>query len=143
MVSINATLVFQVVQLLVLIFILNRIMFRPILKLTTERDSFLEKSKVDMRNMESEVERLRGVFLSKESDARKRASREGLDLKNAAMTEVERILEESSKSAAAIRSEAEQVARAQIETTKPLLAGEAEILADDIVGRIIGRRLGA
>jgi len=127
----------------VLIFILNRIMFRPILKLTTERDSFLEKSKVDMRNMESEVERLRGVFLSKESDARKRASREGLDLKNAAMTEVERILEESSKSAAAIRSEAEQVARAQIETTKPLLAGEAEILADDIVGRIIGRRLGA
>jgi F-type H+-transporting ATPase subunit b len=143
MVSINATLVFQVVQLLVLIFILNRIMFRPILKLTTERDSFLEKSKVDMRNMESEVERLRGVFLSKEADARKRASREGLDLKNAAMTEVERILEESSKSAAGIRSEAEQVARAQIETTKPLLAGEAEILADDIVGRIIGRRLGA
>ncbi|MFO7460014.1 MAG: hypothetical protein R6X07_05265 [Desulfatiglandales bacterium] len=143
MVSINATLVFQVVQLLVLIFILNRIMFRPILKLTTERDSFLEKSKVDMRNMESEVERLRGVFLSKESDARKRASREGLDLKNAAMTEVERILEESSKSAAGIRSEAEQAARAQIETTKPLLAGEAEILADDIVGRIIGRRLGA
>jgi F-type H+-transporting ATPase subunit b len=143
MVSINATLVFQVVQLLVLIFILNRIMFRPILKLTTERDSFLEKSKVDMRNMESEVERLRGVFLSKEADARKRASREGLDLKNAAMTEVERILEESSKSAAGIRSEAEQAARAQIETTKPLLAGEAEILADDIVGRIIGRRLGA
>jgi F-type H+-transporting ATPase subunit b len=143
MVSINATLVFQVVQLLVLIFILNRIMFRPILKLTTERDSFLEKSKIDMRNMESEVERLRGVFLSKESDARKRASRQGLDLKNAAMTEVERILEESSKSAAAIRSEAEQLARAQIEITKPLLPGEAEILADDIVGRIIGRRLGA
>jgi F-type H+-transporting ATPase subunit b len=143
MVSINATLVFQVVQLLVLIFILNRIMFRPILKLTTERDSFLEKSKVDMRNMESEVERLRGVFLSKEADAKKRASREGLDLKNAAMTEVEKILEESSKSAAGIRSEAEQAARAQIETTKPLLAGEAEILADDIVGRIIGRRLGA
>jgi len=143
MVSINATLVFQVVQLLVLIFILDRIMFRPILKLTTERDSFLEKSKIDMRNMESEVERLRGVFLSKEADARKRASREGLNIKNAAMTEVEKILEESSRSAAAIRSEAEQTARAQVETTKPLLAGEAEILAEDIVGRIIGRRLGA
>jgi F-type H+-transporting ATPase subunit b len=143
MVSINATLVFQVIQLLVLIFILNRIMFRPILKLTTERDSFLENSKLDMRNMESEVERLKNMFLSKEADARKRASREGMDLKNAAMTEVEKMMDESSRSAASIRAEAEQIAQEQVETTRPLLEGEAKILADDIVNRVIGRRLGA
>jgi F-type H+-transporting ATPase subunit b len=143
MVSINATLFFQVVQLLVLIFILNRILFRPILKLTTERDSFLEKSKIDMRNMESEAERLKHMFLSEEADARKRASREGMDLKSAAMTEVEKMMDESSKSAASIRTEAEQVARKQVEMTRPLLEGEARILADDIVGRVIGRRLEA
>ena len=143
MVSINATLVFQVIQLLVLIFILNRIMFRPILKLTTERDSFLEKSRLDMRNMESEVERLKEVFLSKEADARKRASRQGLDLKNAAMTEVEKLMEESSNSAASIRTEAEEIAQKQVEMTRPLLEGQAKILADDIVNRVIGRRLEA
>jgi F-type H+-transporting ATPase subunit b len=143
MVSINATLVFQVIQLLVLIFILNRILFRPILKLTIERDSFLEKSKLDMRNMESEVERLKKVFLSKEADARKRASREGVDLKNAAMVEVEKMMDESSMSAVSIRAEAEQIARRQLETTRPLLEGEAKILADDIVNRVIGRRLEA
>jgi F-type H+-transporting ATPase subunit b len=143
MVSINATLVFQVIQLLVLIFILNRILFRPILKLTIERDSFLEKSKLDMRNMESEVERLKKVFLSKEADARKRASREGMDLKNAAMMEVEKMMDESSMSAVSIRAEAEQIARKQLETTRPLLEGEAKILADDIVNRVIGRRLEA
>jgi F-type H+-transporting ATPase subunit b len=132
-----------VIQLLVLIFILNRIMFRPILKLTTERDSFLENSKLDMRNMESEVERLKNMFLSKEADARKRASREGMDLKNAAMTEVEKMMDESSRSAASIRAEAEQIAQEQVETTRPLLEGEAKILADDIVNRVIGRRLGA
>jgi F-type H+-transporting ATPase subunit b len=134
---------FKVIQLLVLIFILNRIMFRPILKLTTERDSFLENSKLDMRNMESEVERLKNMFLSKEADARKRASREGMDLKNAAMTEVEKMMDESSRSAASIRAEAEQIAQEQVETTRPLLEGEAKILADDIVNRVIGRRLGA
>ena len=143
MVSINATLVFQVIQLLVLIFILNRIMFRPILKLTTERDSFLEKSRLDMRNMESEVERLKEVFLSKEADARKRASRQGLDLKNAAMTEVEKLMEESSNYAASIRTEAEEIAQKQVEMTRPLLEGQAKILADDIVNRVIGRRLEA
>lgn len=143
MVSINATLVFQVIQLLVLIFILNRILFRPILKLTTERDSFLEKSKLDMRSMESEVERLKEVFFSKEADARKRASREGMDLKNAAMTEVEKMMDESSMSAASIRTEAEKIAQIQLDTTRPLLEGEARTLADDIVDRVIGRRLGA
>jgi F-type H+-transporting ATPase subunit b len=143
MVSINATLVLQVIHLLVLIFILNRLMFRPILKLTTERDSFVEKSKLDMRNMESEVERLRGIFLSKEADTRKSASRQGMDLKNAAMTEVEKMLEKSSVSAASIRAEAEQLAQKQVQTTKPLLDGDARILADDIVVRVIGRRLEA
>lgn len=141
MVSINATLVFQVIQLLVLIFVLNRILFRPILKLTTERDSFLEKSKLDMRNMESEMERLKDLFLSKEADARKKASRQGMDLKNAAMTEVEKLMEESTTSAVSIRNEAEETAQKQIETTRPLLEGEAGTLADDIVNRVIGRRL--
>ena len=141
MVSINATLFFQVIQLLVLIFILNRILFRPILKLTTERDSFLEKSKLDMRNMETEVDRLKELFLSKEGDTRKKASRQGLDLKNAAMTEVENLMEESSRSAASIRMEAEEIAQKQIQTTRPLLEGEAGTLADDIVNRVIGRRL--
>ena len=143
MVSINATLFFQVIQLLVLIFVLNRILFRPILKLTTERDSFLEKSKLDMRNMELEVERLKELFLSKEADTRKKASRRGLDLKNAAMTEVEDLMEESSRSAASIRKDAEEIAQKQIQTTRPLLKGEAGTLADDIVSRVIGRRLEA
>jgi len=143
MVSINATLVLQVIHLLVLIFILNRLMFRPILKLTGERDSFLEKSKLDMRNMETEVERLRKVFLSKETEARKNASREGMDLKNAAMREVEEMLDESSRSAASIRAQAEETAKKQVQTTTPLLDGEARTLADDIVTRVIGRRLEA
>jgi len=143
MVSINATLVLQVIHLLVLIFILNRLMFRPILKLTGERDSFLEKSKLDMRNMETEVERLRKVFLSKETEARKNASREGMDLKNAAMREVEEMLDESSRSAASIRAQAEETAKNQVQTTTPLLDGEARTLADDIVTRVIGRRLEA
>ena len=143
MVSINATLVLQVIHLLVLIFILNRLMFRPILKLTGERDSFLEKSRLDMRNMETEVERLRRVFLCKEGEARKNASREGMDLKNAAMREVEEMLEKSSRSAASIRAQAEETAKKQVQTTKPLLDGEARTLADDIVARVIGRRLEA
>lgn len=139
MVSINATLVLQVIQLLVLIFVLNRLMFRPILKLTNEREAFLEKSKQDMKSLESEVERLKGFFLSKESEARKKASKEGVELKDAAMVEMVRQMEESSRSAATIRISAERKVQQQVEATRPLLEGQARILADDIVDRVMGR----
>ncbi|MBN2034977.1 MAG: hypothetical protein JW836_17055 [Deltaproteobacteria bacterium] len=143
MVSINATLVLQVVHLLVLVFILNRLMFRPILKLINERDSFLEKSKLDMTNVESEAERLRRVFLAQEGDARKKALRQGMDIKSAALNEVEKLTDESAKSASSIRAEAEEIAKKQVETTKPLLGGQAKILAEEIVIKLLGRRLGA
>lgn len=143
MVSINATLVLQVIQFLVILFILDRMLFRPILKLTTERESFLEKSKLDMRNMESEIERLKNLFLAKESETRKRASQQGSELKNAAIEEMDRLVEESAKSAAAIKSEALQRAEEQLVRARPLLDGEARILADDIVTHVMGRRLGS
>jgi len=143
MVSINATLVLQVIQFLVILFILDRMLFRPILKTTTERESFLEKSKLDMRNMESETERLKNMFLAKESETRKRASQQGSELKNAAIEEMDKLVEESAKSAAAIKSEALQRAEEQLVKARPLLDGEARILADDIVTHVMGRRLGS
>jgi len=143
MVSLNATLILQVIQLVVLIFILNRIMFRPILKLVTERDSFLDNTKLNVRNMESEIQRLKDVFLSEETAMKEKASRQGRDMKDAAIVEMRRLIEESTESAAAIKSEAMQKAQEQFERARPLLDKEVGVLADAIVNRVIGRRIEA
>ena len=141
MISINATLVLQVVHLLILVFILNRLMFQPILRLITERAAFIEKSRGEIIEFERETERLKNEYLSRESKARKTASREGQQLKSMGLTEVEELIEGSQKKVASIRGDAEKTAEDQRKANQPLLKDEAAVLSDEIVERMIGRRV--
>jgi F-type H+-transporting ATPase subunit b len=141
MISINATLVLQVVHLLVLVFILNRLMFKPILKLVNERTAYVEKSKIEAKDLEDEAARLKKEYLSRESQARKKASSESLALKNAGIAQVEALIEKSQKEVASIRGEAEVRIEKEFEKARPSLQGEAAVLAEAIVERLIGRRV--
>ena len=141
MISINATLVLQVIHLLILVYILNRLMFQPILKLITERQAFIETSRKEISAFAEEAERLREEFLSRESHARKNASREGQQLKSSGLTAVEELIEGSQKTVASIREEAEKVAEEERKANRPLLKNEAAMISDDIVERVIGRRV--
>jgi F-type H+-transporting ATPase subunit b len=141
MISINATLVLQVVHLLILVFILNRLMFKPILKLVHERTGYMDKSKTEIRDLESEAERLKQEYLSLESRARKKASSESLELKKAGVAQVEAMIDESQKEVAAIRQESEAKIESEFEKARPSLQGEATVLAEEIVEQLIGRRV--
>ena len=141
MISINATLVLQVIHLLILVYILNRLMFQPILKLITERQAFIETSRKEISAFAEEAERLRVEYLSREKGARKTASREGQQLKSSGLTAVEELIEGSQKTVASIREEAEKVAEEERKANRPLLKNEAAMISDDIVERVIGRRV--
>jgi len=141
MISINATLVLQVVHLLLLVFILNRLMFKPILKLVNERTGYMEKSKTEIRDLETEAERLKEEYLSLERQTRKKASTESLELKKAGVAQVEAMIDESQKEVASIRRESETKIESEFEKARPSLQGEATTLADEIVERLIGRRV--
>jgi F-type H+-transporting ATPase subunit b len=56
MVEINLTIVIQVVQFLILLFILNRILFRPISQAIEERDGKIAEARI---NMNHEIANLR------------------------------------------------------------------------------------
>ena len=73
MISINATLLLQVVHIIILILILNRLMFRPILKLTMERKEYFRSTRDKIREIEQETERLREEFVSVQRNARRDA----------------------------------------------------------------------
>ena len=141
MISINATLVLQVVQLLILVYILNRLVFRPILKLINDRTTFVEKSKEEIKKIEIETERLRKDYHTKQGGERKSASKEGQRLKTMGLAKVEEIMDQSLKEAASIRMEALKKAAEQIDATKPHLGDKAMALSDEIVERMIGRRV--
>jgi len=141
MISINATLILQVVHIFILILILNRIMFRPILKLTMERKQYFSSAKDEIKELLLETERLREEFESVQRDARRDASREAEKIRGTGMTLAQDQIEESKKTVSSIRAEAEADADNETGKARPHLPGEARTLADEITERLMGRRM--
>jgi F-type H+-transporting ATPase subunit b len=136
MISINATLVLQVIHFLVLAFILNRLMLQPLLRLIKERAAHIANTKAEIENLEEESVRLKDDFLARETDAR-------AQLRSMGISEADEALTTSRKEVASMREEADQEAEKQYEKTRPFLDGQAGSLADEIIERVIGRRIQA
>ena len=143
MISINATLLIQVIHFLALVFILNRLMFRPILKLIKDRSYHIEKTKIEIKNIDQKIERLRDEYLSRESDARKDAIAIRVQIRNDGTTRAQSLFDESRKEMTSIRAETEEEVDKEIQQTKPLLGDEAAALVDEIMVKVIGRRIAA
>ena len=141
MISINATLVVQVIQFLILVFILNRLMFRPILKLVKERAEYIEKTKNEIENIELDTAQVRDEYLLRETNARKDAALERSRIRDTGIAHAEGFLNDSINEVTSIRAEADSEAEEQLNKTRPSLQDEAEVLAEEIMERVIGRRI--
>ena len=142
MISINATLVVQVIHFLVLLFIMNRLMLQPLLKLVREREEFKNRTKSEIQDLEVKIQQLKEEFISKEEGTRKAAARERSKITNMGMNEAEGHLNRSREEVSAIRQQAERDVEAEVNKTQPLLEGEASGLVEGIMEKIIGRRVG-
>ena len=142
MISINATLVVQLIHFLVLLFIMNRLMLQPLLKLIREREEFKARTKGEIQELEARIGQLKEDFITKEEGARKAAARERSEITNGGMTEAEGYLNQSRETVSTIRQEAERDVAAEVSKTRPLLDDEASGLVEGIMEKIIGRRVG-
>ena len=143
MISINATLFLQLLHFLLLIWILNRIMFRPLLRLINDRSQHIEKIKEDTVNMEQETTILLSKSIAIEKDARLYAGEERARLRQEANSQMESIFEDTRKEMDMIMSEAEKEIDTQVEKARDFLHKEAAVLAEEIIKKVIGRRVEA
>ena len=141
MISVNATLFIQIIHFLLLVFILNRLMFRPIMKLIDERDKHIEDSKKQMANIEIETNELVDRCVSMEKDARKDAGEESSKLKKEAVAMAERVFTDTREEINAIKEKVSQEVNEKIKTAKQSLQNEAVVLADTITEKVVGRRI--
>ena len=141
MININATLVVQMIHFLILIKIMNRFCFQPILKTTNERTDYLEKTKNEITEIEQEIDRLKNENITKQMETRKDAALERSQIKNEGMIKAEKYHEKSRKEVYSIREEADKEAETELEKNRPLLPNEARSLAEMIIENVIGRRI--
>lgn len=141
MISINATLVLQVLHFLILVFVLNRILFRPILKVIDERTTYIETTTHEIKDLEVETELLRQKHVSLQNEARKNDTLERTQIRGLGITEAEKTVSEVRQEISSIRATADKEAERQLEKTLPMLQGEAAKLADEIFEKVVGRRI--
>ncbi len=142
MISINATLVVQVIHFLLLMVIMNRIMLRPIMHQIHERDEHVRKARKDSEEMVAEAERLKEKRRFMEMEARRKAVQERAKLKEEALEVAGGIFDETAKEIKGIRQQINAQVQKQVEKAQAALSQEAAVLADEIVERIAGRRIG-
>ena len=141
MISINATLLVQMVQFLILAYILNRLMFKPILKILSERTNYLSDTKLKINNIEEETKDLIKKCSFKETEARKEAADQSSQLKREGSSTAETIFNDAKEEVTAIKDKVSKEMEKKIDAARESLQKEAASLADVIIEKIIGRRI--
>ncbi|MBW1765987.1 MAG: hypothetical protein JRI43_03290 [Deltaproteobacteria bacterium] len=142
MISINATLVFQIIQFLILVFILNRLMFRPVLKIIDERRRYIQDTKAKMANIETETAELIEKCITMERDARKNAGDESSRLRKEAFAMAEKTYRDTKEEVKLIKDKIGKEVDKNLERARQSIQSEAMALADAITQKVIGRRIG-
>ena len=143
LISINATLFHQLIAFLVFLFIINRIMFRPLRSVMGERESFMEKIKMDTVDATKEFEHLTATLKAKESKVRSEAQDVRCAIEEQGGREAVEILESARQEISSIKTQAETAVDAQIAQARKKLRQESEALAINIMEKMLDRRLGS
>ena len=141
MVEINLTIVIQVVQFLILVFILNRILFRPISQAIEERDGKIDAWEEKTRTLQETVRTKIESYEKELGEVRARAQEEQQQLSN-------ELKEREKEKVGAVFEEAAQMVastkQALQEETKRLgqeLRRQAEEMAQMVAEKVLGRKV--
>ncbi len=141
LITINATLPLQILHFIILMFILDRILFKPTLKMMDDRKLFINQKSQELTKLREEIEELKSKFLKMEEEAKRKASYERALIREEGIKEAEKILQESRNQALLIKQEAEKRIEEELKKVKPLLAEQAKSVAEEIMEKIVGSKV--
>ncbi len=141
LISINGTLIAQLVFFLIFLFIINRVMIQPLRRVMSEREGHLHQLKQDIDQARMDYEQLSETVKREEIEARSEAARVMLELEAAGMKEASRIVSEAQQEIEKLRAEERHRLEAQVSEARRVIGREAEALAMDIMEKVLDRRL--
>jgi F-type H+-transporting ATPase subunit b len=141
MISLDISVVYQIILFVVLFLILNKILFQPYLHLLEERERKTTGAQHDSADLEHEGARLRAQYEEKiaQAEATGYAAKEAI-LQDGRQQR-ERILSQAREEAAHILEGVRRELATAMEHEKPLAAAEAAVVAGEMVSKVIGRRV--
>src|SRR5918999_2580057 len=141
MISLDYSVVYQIILFLVLWIILRKILFQPYLHLLEERERKTTGAQHDSLELEHEGARLRAQYEQKIAQAQAAGYATKETILQEARRERERIVTEARDEAMKLLQGVRLEVESQMQKERQLAATEAGIVAQEMVNKILGRKV--
>jgi F-type H+-transporting ATPase subunit b len=139
MISINATLLVQLINLLVLLFILNRLMIRPIRRIIAERAEAVNAGLAEAASLDNQADESSRNYTTKLSAGRREISQRLDALRREKEGEAAEIIADAQKQAQARFAQMQNDIGEQIDQARTQIRQQAEGVARDMAVAILGK----
>ncbi len=135
----DLTLVVQMVLFLALIFVLNLLLYKPILSIIDRRKKQLEESENEIKLFNESVEKRVAEYEEKLKQAKLKASEQKKEIIQEGVNQAKNIVDVVRNEIPAIAREFQQKMNKEIEKAKAVLDGRSKDLSLEIAQKILGR----
>lgn len=139
LISINATLVVQLVSFLLFMTLLNRIMIRPLRKVMREREQYLAKVQQEIHTTHEEYAQIGRQIQDQESETRKAAFRIREEIESEAQRSASDAIAQTKSEIESLRNESQRQADEKIAAARQQIEREADVLADRMIDALLDR----
>ena len=141
LITINETMIVQLISFLIFLFIINRIMFRPLNKVMKDRVDYMEDHRQDIINAEKEIVHLTDQLAEKESAARQEALSLKKDVEGQAVNKASGIQQTVRNEGSDLKNKNFEEVKAKITEARQHLQAEADALVIGMMEKVLNRRL--
>jgi F-type H+-transporting ATPase subunit b len=142
MISLDYTVVYQIILFVVLWLVLTRILFRPYLALLEERERRTAGTQHESAELAHESERLRAQFEERIAQAQAVGTAAKESLLQQARREREQLISQAREEATRTLEQARAEIQRQMEKEKQLATAEVNVIAREMAHKILGRSVG-
>jgi F-type H+-transporting ATPase subunit b len=142
MISLDISILYQIVIFVALWLILSKVLFRPYVGLLDARERQTGGARYDTGELEHEGVRLKAEYEEKMDQARSAAVAVKDVIVQEARQERERLLHNAREEAARKLDSVRREVQSQLEKERTLLPAEVAAVAQDMASKVLGRRVG-
>ena len=141
LISINETLLFQLISFLIFLFIINRVMFRPLRETMREREDYINKVNQDIQDAKEELESVIEQTKMEEDVVRQAAFKVSETLEKSANEEAVDIMNAARAEIAELSAQSNRAVDIQLAEARKSIEKEAETLALNVMEKVLERKV--
>ena len=141
LISINETMVVQIISFLVFMLILNRVMIRPLRGSMTEREIYIEKLWADISNSKKEIEDITAQIEVQETSARETAHSIQKEIEALGNKAADGVMDAAKQDVILLRQQTKAEIEAMLKALRKKLEKESQSIAVSFMEKALSRRL--